>query len=504
MSEAERALRQENDHLRKMVEELDEELKKSRRREEQLLHEMAKLARRLFGRKSEKLDTNQLALVFEEMESLGLCVPAAEEEDFEEKQPARRPRRRARRDLPGDLPRERIDYHPSDEEMTCGCCGARKMHIGVDVSEQLEYIPAVLKVIEHAVHAYACRFCEGNVSKGTKPPQPISKGLPGPGLLAHVLVCKYADHLPLYRQEKIWERHGVHLSRKTLCDWVRATADPLSRIVDYLTLNVLRSDPVHTDDTVIPVLNPGHGKALKGRLWVYVGGNDIVFDYTPTRERDGPAKFLRDFSGYLQADAYAGYDAIYAGGRVLEVACWMHTRRYFYEAYQVEAKGPVPALAFIKQLFALEEQAKSMSAEERCRHRKEHAVPVLDSFKAWLDKTAYGVLPKSPLATAIGYTLRQWDALVRYTESGILSIDNGEAERALRLIAIGRKNWLFAGSDDGGRRAAIVFSLIATCKYNGIDPYAYLTDVLRRLPTCPDDSISELAPRAWAAARTKS
>jgi transposase len=245
---------------------------------------------------------------------------------------------------------------------------------------------------------------------------------------------------------------------------------------------------------------------VKESLRVYLGHaphDHIVFDYTPSRERDGPAAFLEGFSGYLQADAYAGYDGVYSGGKVSEVACWAHARRKFIEIKSTERGDPFTALAFIAQLYQIERKAKKMNSEQRRDFRQKHALPVLTTFKTWLDEKTESVLPKSLLSQAIGYAQRQWDALKRYIEDGDLQIDNNAAERALRRVAVGRKNWLFAGNDDGARRAAILYSLIASCQLHGIDPFHYLRDVLGRLPAQPADALAELTPKAWAAAQAE-
>ncbi len=494
--------------LKQLVVELRQEIESNHRFQEQLQHQLAQLMRKLFGRQSEKLDPNQLKLIFAELQALGLddgAEDSAESEEEDEEPASESPRRRRRRGhgrrrLPKHLPRKRQEYRLPAKELECPC-GGLLTPSGEEVSEQLEYLPAKMLVIEHARIQYACRQCEESVAIAPKPPQPIDKGLPGPGLLAQVVTSKYADHLPLYRLEGIFKRHGVSLSRSTMCDWVGASADLASPLVDLMKDDLLKSKKIHTDDTSVPVLDPSLGQTRRGRLWVYLGHephDHVVFDYTPSRERDGPAEFLKDFTGYIQADAYAGYDGIYAGGLAVEVACWSHARRKFIEITSFESGAPFTALAFIGQLYQIERKAKHMRPRKRRRFRQKHALPVLRAFKKWLDEQAKIVLPKSLLAKAIGYALRQWDALVRYTEDGDLEIDNNAAERALRMIAVGRKNWLFAGNDEGGRRAAILYSLIAGCRLHDIDPFRYLQDVFRRLPTQPAESLAELTPKAWA------
>ena len=499
--------------LKQLIVELRRELEAKERLGQQLQHQLEQLMRKLFGRKSEKLNPDQLEMVFAELQELGLREePEAEEssdsEEAEEDPASETPRRRRRRGqgrrrLPKHLPRERQEHRLPAHELDCPC-GAQLSECGEKVSEQLEYRPAEMVVIEHVRIQYACRQCEETMVLAPKPAQPIDKGLPGPGLLAQVMTSKYADHLPLYRLEGIFGRHGVSLSRTTMSDWVGAGTDLMSPLVGWMKTDLMNSKKIHTDDTSVPVLDPRLGQTRRGRLWVYLGygpHDHVVFDYTPSRERDGPAEFLKGYSGYLQADGYAAYDGIYAGGEVLEVACWAHARRKFIESTSVDRGDPFTALAFIAQLYEIERKAKGKGSHERLRLRQEHAVPVLSAFKQWLDEKAKTLLPKSELAKAVGYVQRQWDALKRYTEDGDLAIDNNAAERALRRVAVGRKNWLFAGSDEGGRRAAIFYSLIASCQLHGIDPFHYLRDVFRRLPAQPTEALGELTPKAWAEAQ---
>lgn len=490
--------------LRQLVLVLLGQLQEKDRRIGHLSTQLEALKRRLFGRRSEKLDADQLLL------ELGnwLAAQAASEDSTEpavtlsepspEESAPRKGHGRGR--LPANLPRHRTEYHPAPTDQTCRECQASLCRIGEEVTEQLEYVPASLFIREHARIKYACPHCEGNVVIGSLPLQPIAKGLPGPGLLAHVVTSKYADHLPLNRLEGIFQRHGLELSRKTLCDWVAASATLLAPVVEVMKAEVLASRKIHTDDTTVPVLEKDRGSTRTGRLWVYVGDEQhehIVFDYTPDRSRDGPLRFLAGYKGYLQADAYGGYDAVYAGQEVFEVACWAHARRKFFDALKSDSPRASMALAFIRHLYAIEKRVRSGDSEQRRALRASEAQPVLDSFQAWLNQEVKTALPKSPLGQAITYTQAQWKALTRYVEDGILEIDNNRAERALRRIAIGRKNWMFAGSDEGGRRAATLYSLVASCASLKINPYAYLRDVLERLPTCSAADLRHLTPKAW-------
>jgi transposase len=490
--------------LKQLIAELHRELRDSYRRQEQLQHQIDALARRVFGRSSERLDPNQLALALGEVQ--GLAAAALPDEPDDPKQPPPpQPRRRGhgRRRLAEDLPRQRVEHEPSDDERQCRGCGAPMTRIGEEVKEQLEYVPACFYVLETVRGKYACHDCEEGVLTAPVPAQPIHKGLPGPGLLAHVVVSKYADHLPLARQAGIFARHGVELSRSTLCDWVGAAAALAAPVVEAMKRDVLASKLLHTDDTLVPVLDRSLKQTRTGRLWVYLGDRHhrhAVFDYTPDRKRDGPMRFLEGYSGFLQADAYGGYDGIYAGGTVIEVACWAHARRKFYDARTTDPERGLTALAFVRQLYQIEERARELTPEQRHELRQRHAVPVLAGFALWLQEEAPRVLPKSPMGEAFTYAQLQWQALRRYTSDGGLAIDNNAAERALRRVAVGRKNWLFAGSDEGGRRAAILYSLIASARLHDLDPFAYLRDLFERLPTHPRDAVAELNPAAWAQA----
>jgi hypothetical protein len=315
-----------------------------------------------------------------------------------------------------------------------------------------------------------------------------------------VVTAKYADHLPLYRQEDILKRHGMEIPRSTTCGWMRMAADLLRPLVTAAATRVLQSKVIHTDDTPVKVQDEMRERTREARFWVYVGDEThpyTVFDYTQNRKRDGPANFLGDFSGYLQADAYAGYDALYTNGKVTEVACWAHARRKFTNAQSTDAVRPVAALAYIRRLYDVERTTALMSAAERRQARQEKSLAILIEFGTWLQKAAIEALPRSPVGEALAYTLNNWKALTVYVEDGDLDIDNNAAERAVKPVAIGRKNWLFLGSDNGGRTAAVFFSLISTCRRHEIDPFVYLRDVIRRIASHPANRIEELLPGQW-------
>lgn len=499
--------------LQQLVLELREQLAKALREKKNLEFEVQKLARQLFGRRSEKIDPNQLTLpeLAALLEALGSREPAVEAPAVAERPIQAKPRRRGkRRKGPRfeDLPRERVEHDLAEEDRVCSCCNRERRIIRYETSEQLEYRPSSFFVREHARPVAVCAHgCDDKPAIASKPEQPIEKGLPGPGLLAHLAVSKYGDHLPLHRLERIWRRQGVEISRSTMVDWIAAIASRAGPLVEHLRRDLLRSRVLATDDTTVPVLEPRQKTTKKGRLWVYVGDDAhpwTLYDYTPTREGSGPVQYLSGFEGYLQADAYSGYDQLYTGGKVVEVGCWMHCRRYFYEASQVDPTRPCEALAFIRELYRIERETKELTADERHAARNEHSRPITDAFEKWILRELETALPKSPLGKALGYASRQWKALTCFLQAGDIPIDNGRSERALRGVAVGRKNWAFAGSDAGGQRAATIYSLIATCQRHGIDSFAYFRDLLQRLPGLPESRLHELTPLAWKAERERS
>jgi transposase len=343
-----------------------------------------------------------------------------------------------------------------------------------------------------------------------KPAMPIPKGLPGPGLLAHLIVSKYSDHLPLHRLERIYERQGLFLHRSTLCDWLAACAELLRPLHKLMVSVVLQSRALHTDDTTVKMQERRTHQLSTARLWVYLGDAAHpynVFDFTVNRKRDGPQQFLANYQGYLHADAFSGYDGLYlpdprtAAARIVEVACNAHARRKFYEARSSDVLRSHQALAYYRQLYELERQTNDFSDAQRLQMRQDLAVPILNRFRQWLEAQRPEVLPKSPMAEALGYALNNWTALVRYSEAGFLAIDNNVAEREMKRIAIGRKNWLFVGSPQGGQTAALLMSFTSTCQRLGVEPWAYLQDLLARLPTTPAGQLRDLLPEHWQVAR---
>jgi len=380
--------------------------------------------------------------------------------------------------------------------------------IGEDVAEMLEYVPASFKVIRHVRPKLACSRCQRIVQQPA-PSRPIERGLPGPGLLAHVAVAKFADSLPLYRQAQIYAREGIDLDRSTLADWLGSTARLAQPLVEALGRYVLIAGKLHADDIPVPVLQPGRGTTKTGRLWTYVRDDRpagshappaVWFRYSPDRKGERPVMHLKDFRGVLQADGYAGFARLYERGDIVEAGCWAHVRRKFFD---LNAHGPgspiaAEALERIGELYGIEKAIRGRPPDERRSIRQARAGPLLESLRAWLLQTLSTVSKKSELATAIRYALVRWEAMTRYRDDGRIEIDNNAAERALRIVALGRKNYLFAGSDDGGDRAAAFYSLIGTAKLNGLDPEAYLHFVLERIAQHPINRIDEFLP--WAVA----
>jgi transposase len=481
----------------------DEQLQSRDHEIEHLKLLIAKLRRMQFGRKSEKLDRQieQLELRLDELQATPAENTAASHTPAGVAPVATVAVKPTRRPLPEHLPREVRRYLP--KQAACPDCGGELKLLGEDVSEILEYVPERFKVIRQVRAKLACAGCE-RIVQAEAPSRPIQRGVAGPGLLAHVLVSKYCDHLPLYRQSEIFAREGVELERSTLADWVGGTSRLLEPLVEVLRRHVMAGGKLHADDTPVPVLAPGNGKTKTGRLWTYVRDDRpagdatpaaVWFAYSPDRKGEHPRAHLGNFTGTLQADGYAGFDAVYETGRIQEAACWAHVRRKFYDLH-VAHKSPVAAEAMerIAALYAIEKEIRGHPADQRREVRNARARPLLDWLKQWLEETLGKLSRKSDTALAVRYALSRWDALLRYVDDGRIEIDNNPAERALRTVALGRKNYLFAGSDSGGERAAAIYSLIGTAKLNGLDPEAYLRNVLSRIADHPINHIEELLP----------
>ena len=455
----------------------------------------------IFGSKSEKLtgQLEQLEFRLEELETAQAATEAAQQHCAPTTTKSRS--RACRKPLSEDLPREVITHLPA--HTCCPDCGGALRKFGEDVSEQLERIPATYKVIQHVRPKFACPGCE-RVVEAPAPARPIDHGLPGPGLLAHVLVSKFGDHLPLYRQSEIYAREGVDLGRSTLAGWVGAASELLAPLVDEIRRHVLAGSKIHADDTPVPVLAPGNGKTKTARLWTYVRDDRpagystapaVWFAYSQDRKGEHPRLHLKDFKGALQADAYSGFHHLYGDGAIYEVACWAHARRKFHDIHVAHASPTTTeAMVRIGALYGIEGEIRGKPAELRCSVRQARARPLLDNLRHWMENTLRSLSTKSETAAAIRYALSHWRALTRYVDDGLLEIDNSAAERSLRAVVMGRKNYLFMGSDSGGQRAAALYSLIATAKLNELDPTFYLRTVLAQIPEHPINRIEQLLP----------
>jgi transposase len=468
---------------------------------EQLKLQLAQLKRMKFGRSSEQLDAQIAQLEFS-LEELEANAAAARAPEAPAATPTPKP---GRKPLPDNLPREPHVHEPPTGTCSCPECGSAMRALGEDVSEMLEYIPEHWKVIKHVRPKYSCSACQ-KIVQANAPSRPIERSYAGPGLLAHVLVSKYCDHLPLYRQSQIYAREGVELDRATLADWVGGSSALLDPLVGALADYVLGTRKLHADDTPIPVLAPGNGKTKTGRLWTYVrddrpsGSTDppaVLFRYSPDRKGERPREHLRHFRGILQADGYAGFNGLYDREHepLIEAACWAHARRKFFDLHAATSSPiAMEALERIGALYQIEDEIRGKLPDERKAVRQARAAPLLASLYEWMRTTSRNTSKKSELASAIGYSLSRWTALTRYLDDGQIEIDNNAAERAIRAVALGRKNYLFAGSDSGGERAAALYSLIGTAKLNGLDPEAYLRLVLERIAEHAINRIDELLP----------
>ena len=476
---------------------------------EALLRELLDARR---SRKSEQLSADQMALFAVAWQARQAesepGKPDASDDDDSNANPgagesSSKKRGGGRQALPRHLKRERIVHDLAEAEKHCSACRQDLRPIGEESSERYEYIPAQLTVVEDVCKKYACAC---TVKTATKPPQPIEKSTAGASLLAQVIVAKTADHLPLHRQGNIFQRHGVDISRKTKGGWLAQCADLLDPLYGAMKKVLFQSKVIGTDDTSVKVLDVKLPFARTGRIWPYCGDSNhpvILYDYTATRERAGPEEFLKGYRGYLQADAYGGYDAFFkdpARG-LTEVGCLAHARRYFHKALDSDQARMGPALLLIAQLYRVEKEVRPLTAEGRLRLRQLRSRPILEKLRNYLLEIQAEILPKSPEGRAVRYTLKNWTALTRYCEDGDLAIDNNATERAIRGVAVGRNNWMFLGSDEGGKTAAVLRSFVASCQRVGVDPFAWLKDVLSRIADHPITRIAELLPHNWAPAK---
>lgn len=467
----------------------------------QLTHEIAILKRLRFGKKSERLAGEQGSLLDEAIDADLAAIELELQQLSSPPTPAARPSGTPKRQaLPAQLPRTEIHHEPSSTECACGC---QMQRMGQDVAEKLDYTPGSFAVERHIRGKWVCRQCE-RISQAPVPAQVIDKGIATSALLAHVLIAKYADHLPLYRQAQIYAREGVSMARSTLAEWVGICGVQLQPLVDALRQEVLSQPVLHADETPLQILQPGNPKPQRGYLWAYATGQfqeikAVIYDCTQGRSGAYARAFLGDWQGSLVCDDYAGYKACFEQG-ITEVGCMAHARRKFHELHLAGKSAlAAQALQSIQALYAIEQQAQQLQPEQRRQLRQEQAKPIADALHQWMLMHRDKVPGNSGISRALDYSLKRWAALTRYLDDGQLPIDNNWVENQMRPIALGRKNWLFAGSLRAGQRAAAVMSLIQSAKLNGLDPHAYLTDVLTRLPTHPNSRIQELLPHRWTA-----
>jgi transposase len=505
--------------LKAMIRELLQTLQQTQRDRDGLAQRIDLLLRKLYGPKAERFDPNQPWLIPEMAPAAAATAEASDappRDDEATPTKAKRPGH-GRQPLPAELPRQREEHTLTEAERVCPCCQAVCQKFGEDVSEQLDYLPASLFVRQHVRFKYACPQCHDHVTVGHVPIAIIAKGLPGPGLLAQIAASKYADHLPLHRLERILARHGITLARSTMGDWMAHVAGMLRPVVDLMSTLVRQSKALHTDATKMPFLDPElRGKTRSGQMWTYVGDRDHPFDFFAfCRDHSATgidAFLLGHYRGYLNADALNIYDHLFTDGQMIELGCWAHCRRYFYDAKDSDAARAHVVLAHIRRLYAVEAEARALIAEHelgaaaaaalRRQWRQERSLLEVTALRHWLQAEQPKVLPKSLMGQAIAYALRHWQALTRYLDDGFLDIDNNIAERTRRHIAVGRKNWLFAGSAKGAETAATLFTVTSSCHRHGVDVFAYLRDILERLAHEPQPAAEVLRdwlPDRWQA-----
>ena len=480
-------------------------------RNEQLKLRLARLLRERFGASSERLrgEIEQLELLLGEFEEqVAEAMPPEPEEPVAPPETETQRRKPVRKPLPATLPRDVVEH-----AAPCACpkCGGALRPLGEDVTEVLDYVPGSFRVIRHVRPKLSCRGCE-SIAQAPAPSLPIHRGLASPGLLSHVLVAKYCDHLPLYRQAEIYAREGVELDRSTMADWVGQSARLMRPLVEAVGLHVMSAERVHADDTTVPVLDPGRGKPKTGRLWCYArddgpfGGKAapaVLYCYSPDRKGEHPRAHLASFHGILQADGYAGYAGLYDRG-VTEAACWAHARRNFFDVHAAtQSPLALEALQRIAALYAIEATIRGQPPDARLAARIAQSAPLFTALRQWLEKTQARIPGKSELAKAIRYTLSRWQALTLVLRDGRACIDNNAAERSMRPMVLGRKNRLFAGSDSGGHSAAAAYSLIQTARLNQLDPEDYLRQVLERIADHPIRRVHELLPWNLTGIRTR-
>ena len=469
-----------------------------KRQTELLQHYIRELRKQHYGPRSERIHEEQQLFEF-----YGRLEKPTESAAPPETEPTPRPasRKSGRKVIPPDLRREVVVHDVAEHEKTCPKCKEARAKIGEDISERLEVKPAELYVVQDVRPKYACaKGCETGVAQADPPDQVIPKAKVGPSLLAHVLWAKYGLHLPLYREEIMFGMIGLSIPRSTLCQWIARCVELLLPIYEAMKRDVLSSEVIFSDDSPVRLLEPGLGKTRQARIWSYCGDllhRQIVYEFTKTREQKWPREFLKDFRGVLQVDAYPGYNAILELEQILAAYCWAHSRRKLLEAEGSDKERSRVAVAFIGRLYGIEREIAGQSPKRKKRVRRSRSTKILRRFKKWLDREIQIVLPKSPIGQAIQYVRGHWEGLLTYTKNGAVEIDTNRVERSIRGWKLGLKNWLFLGSEDGGRWGAVIYSFVETCKLHGINPEAYLKDVLVRISTTPESQIHTLMPRLW-------
>lgn len=483
---------------REIIDLQSREIDQLRRENDLLKHYIRELRRQHYGPRSERLAQGQEIFEFYgRVEEGKPATPPAEPSSA----PAPKKKPTGRKVIPPELERHRVVHDVPEHEKNCASCKEALARIGEEVSERLEFQKAQLYVIQDVRPKYACaKGCATGVTVADPPEQVIPKAKVGPGLLAHVLWSKYGLHLPLYRQEIMFGMIGLSIPRSTLCQWIGRSVELLLPIYEAMKRDVLLSAVLFSDDTPVRLLEPGLGKTRQARVWSYCGDlfhRQIVYEFTQSREQKWPQTFLKDYTGILQIDAYPGYNALLELDRIVAAYCWAHCRRRFIESQDTDKARSLIALAFIQRLYAIEREIKGISPKRKKRVRRSRATKILNRFKAWLDEEIKKVLPKSPIGEAIQYARGHWEGLLTYTKDGAVEIDTNRVERSIRGWKLSLKNWLFLGSEDGGQWGAVMFSLIESCKIQGINPEAYLADVLVRVGTTPQSQIETLMPRLW-------
>jgi transposase len=491
------------------IQELTKQLLSSQRSLKMLQNQVEQLLGRLYGRRSEKLHPDQL--MFDSLLMEGMEQPATATEPLAElpaKEQKRKPKAKKRRHpgrvpIPEHLERVEIVLDIPEEQKVCAQTGKPLKQIGCEVSEKLEYRPGklIVNVYKRPKYASPDTMASGGVITAPMPDHPIERCKADVGLLSYIIVSKFADHLPLYRQNGIFEREGVDIPRATQSSWIMQTYEAIRPLEAALKEAVMETDVLFTDDSVIPLQVKGNGRVKKARLWVYVRGDPdpplTVFDFSPDRSKKRPLNFLSQYQGYVHADAYSGYDELFRKDGITEVGCWVHARRKFDEAVSSRPQEATEIMSRIAQLYELEGACREMAAEDRYRMRQQRAVPIIDGIFERLEALKGKTVPSEPLRKALDYALNQRQALHRYLEDGRLKPDNNTAENAIRPLALGRKNWLFAGSERGARATALFLGLIQSCKACDINPWQFLDDVLRRIMGQPINRLRLLLPDQW-------